>query len=96
MDKRFSIICQLENCYVCKRQPIEKHEVFYGKNRQTSIRYGLVIPLCLEHHRGQNGVHGTYGHLLNNELKKMAQLKAMEHYNWTVDEFRTRFGKNYL
>lgn len=41
----------LEHCIVCGKKRDNLHEVFFGRNRQLSIKYGLVIPLCLECHR---------------------------------------------
>ena len=41
----------LEHCIICGRSPINKHEIFGGRNRLNSIKYKLVIPLCTcEHH----------------------------------------------
>ena len=48
---RFSILtCDLEHCIVCGVKKEHLHEVFYGRNRANSIKYGCVIPLCSMHH----------------------------------------------
>ena len=41
----------LEHCIICGKKQDNLHEVFFGRNRQHSIKYGLVIPLCLECHQ---------------------------------------------
>lgn len=44
---RFSILTDnLEKCYFCKNKKMELHEVFRGRNRQKSMKWGLVIPIC--------------------------------------------------
>ena len=91
---RFSIICDLDYCIECGKPYPHKHEVFYGTaNRKNSIKYGIIVPLCYEHHMGTYGVHGKHGEELNYKLKKMAQQKAMKHYNWTMEEWIKIFGK---
>ena len=80
------------NTYNC-----ERHEVFFGKAyRQKSINDGLVVFLTTENHRGTYGVHGMKGHKFNMYLKKIAQETWMQYYNKTEEEFRQRYGKNYL
>ena len=73
-----------------------RHEVFFGTgNRQKSIKLGLVVFLTPEMHNMSN-----YGVLFDKafdyELKQIGQRAAMEKYNWSVDDFRKEFGKNYL
>ena len=95
--KRYSIFGQITHCVVCNKPKQELHEVYFGNpNRQISIKYGVVIPLCYEHHRGNYGVHGTYGSELDKKLKAEYQIKTMKHYGWTVNDFIKKFGKSYL
>ena len=48
---RFSILTNdLDHCVICGSNKDHLHEVFYGRNRLNSIKYGLVIPLCSLHH----------------------------------------------
>lgn len=70
--------------------------MFGGANRKNSEKYGLKVYL---HHSkchifGKNSVHQN--NAINNKLKAIAQRRAMEHYGWDVDTFRSIFGKNYL
>lgn len=41
----------LEHCIICGKKRDNLHEVFFGRNRQLSIKYGLVIPLCIKCHQ---------------------------------------------
>lgn len=75
----------------------ERHEVFEGRvgNRNKSIKDGLVIFLTPELHR--TGKHSI--HLSPKEwyyLKRLAQQIWCEYYNKTKDEFRERYGKNFV
>lgn len=61
---RFSIIVDdLTKCCVTDcdcTEGIQLHEVFYGAYRHTSIKYGLVIPLCGLHHTiGEFAIHNN-------------------------------------
>lgn len=94
-----SIIQKHSNhCFVCqtsKGMPLEEHHIFFGTaNRKISEKYGLKVPLCYEHHRGTNGVHGKNGRQLDIKLKKIAQRKYEETH--TREEFIKLIGKSYL
>lgn len=73
-----------------------RHEVFFGSaNRQKSIKLGLVVFLTPEmHNMSDYGVH--FNKDFDNELKQIGQKAAMEKYNWSIDDFRREFGRNYL
>lgn len=93
--ERFSIIYQdLSNCAICSSNiGINKYEVFYGAYRNLSIKYGCVIPLCIDHHtKGSNAIHN------NRELdlyyKRLFQKKFEELYSHEL--FIETFKKNYL
>lgn len=75
----------------------ERHEVFEGRtgNRQKSIEDGLVIFLTPERHRtGKNAIHSDY--VFWDEVKEIAERTWCEYYNKTPEEFRERYGKNYI
>lgn len=75
----------------------ERHEVFEGRsgNRKKSIEDGLVVFLTPEQHRyGKNAVHQNYEVWLM--LKKEAEKRWCEFYNKTSEDFRKRYGRNYL
>ena len=75
----------------------ERHEVFEGTtgNRKKSIKDGLVIFLTPEMHRtGKHAIHKDYNYWL--EVKKIAEQRWCEYYNKTTEDFRERYGRNYL
>lgn len=41
----------INHCIICRAKRDNLHEVFFGRNRQLSMKYGLVIPLCIECHQ---------------------------------------------
>ena len=48
---RFSIITNdMEHCILCGNKKDHIHEIFFGRNRTNSMKYGLCIPLCNECH----------------------------------------------
>lgn len=66
-----------------------KHEIFEGRNRQNSMRYGFVIPLCLNCHRQlQNDIE------FNNKWKIKAQNYFEKNYG-TREDFIKIFRINY-
>ena len=71
---RFSIVCpDLTKCWVCgSTHQVAKHEIFGGANREKSKFYGLILPLCFEHHNGTHkGIH--YDKQLNERAQIIGQ-----------------------
>lgn len=83
-------------CYLCgKTANLECHHVFGGANRKASDRYGLTVRLCHKcHNEPPRGVH--HNAMNQKKLQRRVQRIAMRHYKWSVEEFRSIFGKNYL
>ena len=90
-----ALVEDMTRCYVCGRTPAQAHHVIYGtSNRKISDRYSYLVPLCIDHHTGQNGVH--HGNKkLNLHLKQMAQKHFEDHYG-SREDFIKIFGKSYL
>lgn len=44
----------MKKCCYCGKQPVEWNHALFYRNRQIQEVYSIV-PLCLEHHRGDNG-----------------------------------------
>ena len=89
---RYSIITNdFTKCYICQRETkeLDKHEVFAGRNRQTSMKYGLVIPVCRKCHKliPKNKT-------LNQKLHEVGQKAFKKHYK--TENFIEIFGKSYL
>lgn len=78
----------LNHCIICGKKRDNLHEVFFGRNRQLSIKYGLIIPLCLECHRE---IHR------NIELQDVWHKKGQATFEKTYPElsFVEIFRKNY-
>lgn len=90
---RFSILTNdLSRCYLCGKPKDHLHEVFFGKNRINSMKWGCVVPLCFECHQGKFGVHNN--HDADIKLKQKCQFKFIKTYP-TID-FLSIFHKNYI
>ena len=85
---RYSIITyNLDICYVCKKHKKDHlDEVFGGRNRQTSMKYGLVIPICFKCHRKL-----TDNPLLKKEIQEEAKQKFIKKYS--EEKFIKEFGR---
>lgn len=80
------------NCYTTLN--LQRHEVFHGTAfRQKSKAYGLWVLLCPVCHLTK--VHNSDGEL-DLKLKELGQQTAMTCYGWSKEEFRERFGRNYV
>lgn len=88
--ERFSLFTNdLEHCYFCGKKKDNIHEVIFGKNRINSIKFGLTLPLCLEHHRLMHK---------DTTLIKEYKQKGQVLFNKTYPNlnFEDIFKKNYL
>lgn len=91
-DKTHCALCG----QVANGDPLDKHHIFGAYNRKWSEKYGLTVYL---HHNkchifGKDAVHQNRG--TDEMLKTAAQIKAMQYYGWTVEDFRAIFGKSYI
>ena len=87
----------LEHCIECGSSPAHLHEVFFGRNRQQSIIYGCVIPLCDHHHT--NNTFGSAIHYSSEmclKWHKKAELEWMAFYDKTEEDFIKVFGRSYI
>ena len=89
-----SIVQDIEGCYYCTTRcgKLDRHEIYHGAYRKKSKALGLWVLLC-------HDCHMTLHHkdaALDALLKRQGQRVAMRHYGWSEDEFRARFGKNYI
>lgn len=66
---------------------IDKHEVFGGAYRQTSIKWDMIIPLCRCCHDDEK---------IEKKWEKIGQQTFMDYYNMNEEEFIKIFGWNYL
>lgn len=91
-----SIISEKERCFIChSHRWLEWHHIFGAAYRNKSEHYGLKVRLCHYcHNEPPNGVHQNREIRL--KLQAYAQKKAMKHYGWDMDTWRSLFGRNYL
>ena len=89
--KRFSVFYELDKCCYCSSTyQLTKHEIFEGRNRINSMKYGFVLPLCLKCHRElQEDIE------FDLKWKQKAQ-KYFEENIGTREEFISIFRRNYL
>lgn len=84
----------LKHCFVCGCSEVQIHHVFFGTaNRKQSDRLGYIVPLCVRHHTGTEGVHNN--RLLDLQIKQYAQRK-FEEKDGSREDFIRIFGKSYL
>ena len=87
---RFSVFYELDSCMNCgSTYQLTKHEIFGGSNRQNSMRYGFVLPLCLKCHQTLQE---------NTEFNQHWRTKAQDYFEeniGTKEDFIKIFRKNY-
>lgn len=90
-SKRFSILTDnMQICYICnKSRKDDLHEIFEGSNRQTSMKWGLVIPICRR-------CHDLWE--IDMQLKKRVREKAKQRFYklYSKEKFLEVFGKYYI
>ncbi len=80
-------------CIICGKPYAQLHEVFFGSNRNNSIRYGCQERLCSYHHQDhRSGVHHNREFDLRLKMKHQSFLED----RMTREEFRNIFGKSWL
>ena len=80
----------LDYCYLCGRKKNDLHEVYAGRNRINSIKYGFVLPICREcHSLNQNNP------FFNDYWHKQGQL-YWEEFISSREEFIKVFRRNYI
>lgn len=91
-----SIISEEKQCYICgSMRWLEAHHVYGAANRKHSEHYGLKVYLCHNcHNEPPNGVH--HNAEIRNALQAKVQEIAMQHYKWSIEDFRAIFGRSWL
>ena len=92
--KKSALVKCLDNFIVCGSPHVQIHHCLHGTaNRAKADKYGYVVPLCMEHHTGQTGVHNDS--TFDIYLKQMAQ-RHFERGIGTRERWIQEFGKSYL
>ena len=81
----------LEHCYLCGAPNPQIHHIFNGANKKKSEKYGLIMPLCMNHHTGDDGVHTIPRKM---QVTKEFGQEMFELYYPELNFF-VIFGKNY-
>ena len=94
MGRKKSIIVEcMDNCFVCGSPYVQIHHCIHGTaNRRLADKYGLVVPLCQEHHLGNTGVHKNRDFDIS--LMQLAQEKFEAVYGANTS-FQEVFGRNF-
>ena len=90
MESKFTD--DLTKCFVCGRPFPQIHHMMNAANKAKAEKYGLILPLCMNHHTGAEGVHTKPERML--ACKQMAQKKFEEDH--TREDWIKEFGKSYL
>lgn len=88
---RFSVFTDnLDKCYLCPNKKDHLHELIAGRNRQNSMKYGFVLPICWKcHERYQNDA------IFNNKWYIICQ-KYFEDHIGTRDDFISIFRESWI
>ena len=65
-------------CRYCGQQGADRHEVFGGSNRQTSIRYGFQIDVCGKHHQELHENATPWAQEENRRLRRYYEVKYIK------------------
>lgn len=83
-------------CVICGSPFVQRHHIFHGTHRRAfAERYGYVIPLCMKHHTGSDGIHQAKNRERDLEWMRRAQ-RHYETYYGTREDFIRECGKSYL
>lgn len=81
-----------DSCYLCGQFAQTWHHCIHGTaNRKLADRDGLTVRLC---HTCHMNLHDKGN--FDRELQRLAQVRWMEYYERSEEEFRKRYGKSYL
>ena len=82
---RYSIIVNdMSRCCICGRPHPDINEVFGGRNRLNSIKYGLCIPLCRNCHIKYHNNRDTQLYFMKKAYNCFIQL-------YSINEFKETF-----
>lgn len=85
-----------EYCFLCKQKGryvkgTDTHHCLFGNKKKYADDDGLTVQLC---HRCHMRLHQQQEHQL--ELKRLAEQVWLDHYGKTVEDWISRYGKNFL
>lgn len=91
-----SVIQDEKVCYITGSTfGLHDHHVYGGSYHNASERYGLKIWLRADWHVGTNYCIHKDKHL-RERIQREVQLKAMEIYHWTLEDWIEKIGRSFL
>lgn len=97
MGKKQSVLTDdLEHCYFCGRPYPQIHHIFGGRTgrRENSEKDGFILPLCMDHHTGDHGIHFDQERTL--EMRKRCQIYWERDLEFSREDFIHTYGRSYL
>ena len=82
----------MEHCFICGRPYPQVHHIMNKFDKKRSEKYGLIIPLCIEHHTGSAGVHTKPERML--AMRQLGQREFERRYGHEL--WMSEFKKSYL
>lgn len=89
---RYSIFTDdLDTCIECGMSATDMNEIYQGRNRQNSMKWGLCIPMC-------RSCHTRYTNDREKQLKWMikGQKEWYKYFDGTYEEWMEIFKRNYI
>jgi hypothetical protein len=89
---RYSIFTDdLDTCIECGMYATDMNEIYQGRNRQNSMKWGLCIPMCRK-------CHTKYTNDRNMQLKWMikGQKEWYKYFDGTKEEWLEIFKRSYI
>lgn len=89
--ERFSIFTSADRCFACKSTyKLTWNEIYRGRNRSHSMKYGFCLRMCLDCHRKYQE---------NNNFNDYLHRQSQEYWECNIgtrEEFIKVFRRNYL
>ncbi len=87
---RYSVLCDSDKCAVCESErSLTWHEIYSGAYRQSSMKYGMCLRLCMK-------CHSEYQE--NTDFSNFWKKEGQEYWEQnigTTEEFIGVFGRSY-
>ena len=83
---RYSILINdMDRCCICGLPNPDINEIFSGRNRINSIKYGLCIPLCRLHHHQYHSDRGMQLYWMDKAYKEFIKTHTKDEF---IDIFK--------
>ena len=90
-QKRFSVFTSNDKCFICdSAYQLTWNEIYRGRNRTNSMKYGFCLRMCLSCHREYQD------DAIFNDLWHMTAQRYFEEHYGSREEFIAIFRRSYL